>query len=137
MNEQPWTPLVGLRRALSHLVIRAAIALVLWTAVVWLITPVLNFLVPHWSIFGLITVVMAVPGVAIGHALAKNLTDTAGMSGLPVAVMAIAFGWAVVILGVVLAHTIRPVGDWQYGFTVVATGCSTTLWLIKATLLQG
>ncbi len=135
MDDQPWTPMLGLRRALMHLAIRSAIAFALWIAVVWLITPVLNFLIPHWTIFGLLTAVLAVPGVAIGHGLAGKLTDKAGMGGFPLAAIAIAFGWAVVWFGVVLANSVLPIGDWQYGYTMVATGCWMTLWVMKATLL--
>lgn len=136
MDEQPWTPLVGLRRALRHLAIRGVIAFVVWTAVMWFITPALNYMVPHWSFFGLTTLAMAVAGAAIAHVLAKKLTDVAGMSGLPVAVMAIAFGWALAVLSVLVADAFRPLGDWQYGFAVVGTGCGCSLWLIKATLLD-
>ena len=128
--------MVGLGRALRHLAIRGMIVFVVWTAIMWFITPGLNFMVPDWSFFGLTAVVMAAAGTAIACVLAKNLTVVAGMSGLPVALMAIAFGWAVAVLSVLVADSVRPLGDWQYGFAVVGTGCGCSLWLLKATLLD-
>ena len=128
--------MIGLRRALLRLAVRSLMALVLWAAVVWLITPLLNFLVPHWAIFGVTALLLFLPGVAIGHGLSRNLPEIAGMTGLPVAGMAMAFGWAVAVLGVMLADAIRPVDDWQYGFTMLATGFWITIWVIRATLLE-
>ncbi len=136
MNEREWTPQLGLQRALVHLAIRSAIALLLWGAVVWLATPVLNFLVPHWAIFGVTGLVLVAPGVTIGHALARNLSDIAGMTGLVLAVMAAGFGWGTVILGIMLADLIRPIGGWQYGITMMITGIWVTLWILRTTLLD-
>ncbi len=133
MKDRQWTPLIGLKRMLMRLLIRSAIALVLWTAVIWISAPVLNFLVPHWAIFGVTALVLLAPGVAIGHGLSRNLTDIAGMAGLPVAFSAVAFGWAVVILGVGLANMIRPLGDWQYGLTMMATCFWATAWTLNTT----
>ena len=92
MTEQKWTPLAGLRRAGLHLGVRSTIALFVWSAVVWLVTPVLNLLIPHWAVFGVTALVMVAPGAAIGHGLSRNLNDIAGMAGVPVAALATAFG---------------------------------------------
>ncbi len=136
MCEEEWTPMVGLRRAFSRMVIRSAIALVVWTVVLWFITPVLNVLEGHWMFFGIVTVAMVPPGVTIGHGLARKMEEITGMTGLPVAAMAIVFGWAIAVLAVVIAHSVRPIGDWQHGYVTVATGMSATLWVIKATMLD-
>ena len=136
MNDRQWTPLIGLKRMFVRLLIRSVIALVLWTAVVWIGAPVWNFLIPHWAILGVTGLVLLAPAVAIGHGLSRNLSDIAGMAGLPVAVSAVVFGWAVAILGVGLANMISPLGDWQYGITMMATCFWVTAWILKATLLD-
>ena len=136
MSDQPWTPMIGLRRALFRVAIRSAIALVVWAAVLWLITPVLNFLPARWAIVGVTTLVLIAPGVAIGHGLSRRLTEIAGMAGVPVAAIAITFGWAVAILAVVLASMLRPLGEWQYEIAIAGTGFWTMLWQLKATLLE-
>jgi len=41
-----------------------------------------------------------------------------------------------VILGVVLAGLLRPLGDWQHVFAIGATGFWTMMWLVRATLLE-
>ena len=49
MSEETWTPMIGLRRIFLRLLIRSAIALALWTALLWLVTPGLNELPSHWA----------------------------------------------------------------------------------------
>lgn len=136
MDEQPWRPIIGIRAAAGHLAIRSGIALVVWGALIWLATPVLNFLAPLWLVYGLLAAAMAVPGIAIGHALSRRLTEIAGMAGPPVALLALGFGWAVVILGVLLPGLLRPLGDWQEVLVIGFTGLWTLLWVAKSTLVE-
>jgi len=136
MDEQEWTPLGGLRRALVRLAVRSGVAVVLWTAAAWLMTPVLNILIPHWSHFALLMLFALVPGVAIGHGLSKKLTEAAGMVSLILTAVAVLFGLGVVFAGMTLATLIQPIGEWQYRFTMFATGFWTTAWIIRATLME-
>jgi hypothetical protein len=136
MQEQEWTPAIGLRRALGHLVIRSAVALAIWTGLVWLAVPALNFLVAHWAVMGVTGLILAAPGTAIGYALWRKLPDLAGMSGFPVAGMALLFGAVVVIVGVVVAHAIRPLEDWQYMFTMFGTMTWLSAWIIRSALVD-
>jgi len=128
--------LLGLQRAGVRVALRSALALVIWTGVVWLITPVLNLLTAHWVSWSLTAIVLAAPGVSIGYGLGRKLSEIAGMTGLPLLVLVCAFGWAVVYLGVLLADTMRTLGDWQHAIAVAATGFWVTLWLVRAILLE-
>ncbi len=136
MDEQQWTPWLGMQQAAVRLALRSAVAFVIWTGLVWVITPVLNFLTAHWAIWAVTGIVLAAPGVAIGCGLGRKLSEIAGMTGFPLLVMACAFGWAVVYFGVLLADTFRTLGDWQHATAVAATGFWVTLWLVRATLLE-
>jgi hypothetical protein len=136
MDEQQWTPAIGLRRALGRLLIRSIIALVIWTGLVWLATPVLNFLIPHWAVMGVTALVLAAPGAAIAYALWSKLCDIAGMSGWPIAGMALIFGLFVVVGGVMLSNAIRPLGEWQYSFTMFGTATWLTVCIIRLVLTE-
>lgn len=136
MDDQTWTPAIGLKRALGRLVIRSIVALVVWTGLVWLATPALNFLVPHWAILGVIALVLAAPGTAIGYGLWRKLPDIAGMSGFPIAGLALIFGAAVVMGGVMLGNAFRPLGGWQYGFIIFGTALWLAVWIIKSALVE-
>jgi hypothetical protein len=136
MDEQTWTPMIGLKRALWRLVIRSVVALVVWTGLVWLATPVLNFLIPHWAMLGVIALVLAAPGTAIGYGLWRKLPDIAGMSGFLIAGLAVVFGFAVVMGGVMLANALRPLGEWQYVFTIFGTTLWLAVWIIRSALVE-
>ena len=136
MDEQVWTPALGLRRAGACLARRAGVALLIWAGLVWLLTPVLNVVVAHWAMWGVIALLLAAPGVAIGYGMGRKLPEIAGMTGVPLLVVASAFVWAVVCFGVILASTLRPLGDWQHAFIIAVTGLWGTLWLIRMTVLE-
>ena len=131
-----WNPRTGLLRAFRRLAVRSGVALVLWAATLWLAAPILNFLTLHPATLILFCVVMIAPGVAIGHGLSRKLTEIAGMVSIPLSAMAVAFGWAVAVLGVVLADMLRPLGDWQCGFAWLTTGFWISLWLVKTTWIE-
>ncbi len=79
---------------------------------------------------------LAIPGVALGYALGRNLTERAGFVSPIVTVIAALFGWGVIVAGVEIADQLRPLHDWRSGFTEMATGIFATMWIIKTTLLE-
>jgi len=88
------------------------------------------------AILAVFAIVLLVPGVAIGYGLSRKLNEIAGMTGIPLAAIAVAFGWAVIILGTYLADMLRPLEEWRYGFTTAVTAVWVTLWQIRATCLE-
>ena len=91
-GDDDWTPAIGLRRVFIALLWRSVICLPIWAAIVWLITPVLNFFPLDWRVFGGLALVLAIPGVALGYALGRNLTERAGFVSPIVTVLAAALG---------------------------------------------
>ena len=136
MDECEWTPALGLQRAAGRLALRSVIALVIWAAVVLLVTPLVNRVPASVGLLGLTALVLVAPGVAIGYGLGRKLPEIAGMTGVPLLVIACVFGVAVVYFGVALAGMLRPLGDWQHSFAIGVTGLWVTLWLLKMTLLD-
>lgn len=136
MTNDTWTPLIGLRRAGVRLLVRSVVAFVVWAALVWAMTPVLNQLFPHWAILAVIAIVLTIPGVSIGHALSRNLAEIAGMASILLIIMTIVFVWAAIVSGVKAAHHFKPLGDWQAGFAMISAGVWASLWSIRNTLLE-
>lgn len=136
MNADEWTPMIGLRRALVALLWRSVIWLVIWAGLVWLCTPALNLVPVHWAWFGLLAVILAAPGMVLGHGLSKNLTERAGFGSPLVTALAAIFVWAVIFGGVEIAAQLRPLDDWRITFTGLATSLFATLWIVKATLFD-
>ena len=136
MSTHSWTPLIGLRRAAIHVAIRLPFAIVGWALFLWLVAPVLNFLTVSISIFAMIAIVMLAPGTAIGCGLSRGVTDAAGMVGLTVAFITVVGAWLSVWIGMEIATSLRPIGDWQLGFTQMATGIWASLWAIKAAVFE-
>ncbi len=131
-----WTPAIGLRRILVTVLWRSLICLPVWAALVWFATPGLNYVPMHWAWFALLGLLLSVPGVTVGYALARGLTDRAGLVSPVITVIAAAFAWAVVYGGVEISNQFRPLHDWRSGFVVIVPGVFATLWIVKATLLE-
>ena len=131
-----WTPAIGLRRATFTVLCRSLICLPLWAALVWFATPGLNYVPMHWTWFALLGLLLSMPGVAMGYALARGLTDRAGFVSPVITVIAGVFAWAVVYGGVEISNQFRPLHDWRSGFVVIVPGVFATLWIAKATLLE-
>ena len=102
----------------------------------WPAAPAVNLLVAHWAVMGVTALILAAPGTAMGYGLWRRLPDIAGMTGFPIAGMALGFGAVVVVVGVVIAHSIRPLGDWQYGFILFGTMTWLAAWIIKSVLTE-
>jgi len=136
MSDHSWTPMIGLRCAVTTVAIRLPIAVVGWALCLWLAAPVLNFLTMSLAIFAMIVIVMLAPGAAIGHGLSRGVTDAAGMVGLTVAFIVVAGVWLSVWIGMEIATMLRPIGDWQLGFAQMATGTWASLWAIKAAVFE-
>ena len=136
MDEREWTPALGLQRAAGRLAFRSVIALVIWAAAVLLVTPLFNRVPASVGLLGLTALVLVAPGVAIGYGLGRKLPEVAGMTGVPLLVVACVLGAAVVYFGVALAGMLRPLGDWQHSFAIGVTGLWVTLWLLKIMLLD-
>ena len=131
-----WTPAIGLRRATLTVLWRSLVCLPLWAALVWFATPGLNYLPMHWTWFGVLGLLLSVPGVIIGYALSRGLTDRAGLISPIVTVIAAAAAWAILYGGVQIGDYFRPLHDWRNGFVVIAASVFATLWIIKATLIE-
>ena len=131
-----WTPAIGLRRVFVTVIWRSLICLPVWGGLVWFATPGLNYVPMHWAWFALLGLLLSVPGVAVGHALARGLTDRAGLVSPVIIVIAGVFAWAVVYGGVEISNQFRPLHDWRGGFVVIVPGVFATLWIAKATLLE-
>lgn len=133
-----WTPAIGLRRVLVAVIWRSLICLPLWASLVWFATPGLNYAPFYWTWFALLALgaLLSVPGVAVGYALARGLTDRAGLVSPVITVIAGVFAWAVVYGGVEISSQFRPLHDWRSGFVVIVPGVFATLWIAKATLLE-
>ena len=131
-----WTPAIGLRRVLVTVIWRSLICLPVWGGLVWFATPGLNYVPMHWAWFALLGLLLSVPGVAVGHALARGLTDRAGFVSPVITVIAAGFAWAVVYGGVEISNQFRPLYDWRSGFVSIAAGVFATLWIVKSTLIE-
>ncbi len=133
-----WTPAIGLRRVLVTVLWRSLICLALWGGLVWFATPGLNYAPFYWTWFALLALgaLLSVPGVAVGYALARGLTDRAGLVSPVITVIASVFAWVVVYGGVEISNQFRPLHDWRSGFVVIVPGVFATLWIAKATLLE-
>lgn len=135
-GDDDWTPAIGLRRVFIALVWRSVICVPIWAALIWLVTPGLNYVPMHWAWFAMLGLLLAMPGVSIGHALARGLIDRAGFVSPVITAIAAVFAWAAIVAGVEIADQLRPLHDWRSGFAKMATGVFATLWIIKATLLE-
>ena len=135
-SSDDWTPAIGLRRVLVTVIWRSLICLRLWGGLVWYATPGLIYVPMHWLWFALLGLLLAAPGVAMGHALARGLIDRAGLVSPVVTVIAAAFAWAVAYGGVEVSNQFRPLYDWRSGFVEITVGVFATLWIVKATLIE-
>ncbi len=114
------------------------ICLPLWAGLVWFATPGLNYTPFYWRWYALLGLgaILSVPGVTVGYALARGLTDRAGLVSPVITVIAAGFAWAVVYGGVEISNQFRPLHDWRSGFVVIVPGVFAMLWIIKATLIE-
>lgn len=136
MGGDDWTPLIGLRRSVVSLLWRSLVCLPLWGVLIWLCAPAINLVPMHWAWFGILGLLVATPGVALGHQLSKGLTEDAGFVSPVLTLLAAAFAWAVIIGGVEIVDVWRPLVDWRGPFIEIATGLFATLWVVKATLFD-
>lgn len=137
MTDQTWTPWIGLQRVAIRVGLRAPLAIIGWAALLWLAAPVLNFVeVGGFRTAVLVILVMVAPGVAIGHWLSYNLTDAAGMVGLPVAAVAVAGVWLALWAGTEVTLLLRELGEWQVFFSRNPTGVFASLWAMKNTMSE-
>jgi hypothetical protein len=101
-----------------------------------LVIPALRPLPGHWAIFGVLCLLLAVPGEVLGHALSRGLTEQAGMVSPVLTVVAAAFVIAVIVGGVEIARWVRPLEGWQITLTKVATAVFGVLWTSRSTLIE-
>ncbi len=136
-----WTPLLGLRSAALHLAGKMLIVLPIWTALIWLFSPLL-IMVPQqgiiiWRMFGGVAIVCVIPGMAIGYALSRDLEEKAGFQSLLLTMMASLAAAGTVAGGLGLSHLLRPVGGWVVTFIFIATTAFALGWIVRQTLVDG
>ena len=131
-----WTPWVGLRRALLTVLWRSIVCLPIWALAVWAVIPALNLMPFALAVLAVVGLVLALPGVAIGHALGRGLTERAGFVSPLVTAIPVVFACAVIIGGVELADQFRAIQSWRATYVEVTTGLFAMLWIVKVTLLE-
>ena len=136
MDEPQWSPGTGLIRVVRHLAMRAFVDALVWAGVLVLGKPALDYATSHWAGLAPTALVMIVPGILIAHSLSSQLNDVAGMVDKTVTLLAVLFGWATVVGGVLLATWLRDYGEWLQWICLFATGVSCTAWTIKLTWVE-
>lgn len=125
-----WTIATGLANATKHLLVRGVIALPAWFGVAWAVSYLLAWFPFNSRSLGGVAVILALPGIAIGHALAGSLVDAAGFTSWLLVIMAAGTAAIVVIAGVLLAGLLHPMPIWS-GFVMMATWAFATGWCVR------
>ena len=131
-----WTPLVGLRRAAVYLLLRVMVLLPVWAGVIWVCTPLLRMFPLRIGSLGGMAILMAIPGMIVGHVLGLGLTEKAGFQSFLLTVMAGVAAVGVVYGGFVLSGLSRPLSGWVVGFSMVSAMAFAIAWVVKRTLLD-
>lgn len=135
-NNEDWSEAIGLKRAAISVLIRSAICLPIWAAFIWFITPAVNQIPMSIAWFAVMGLILAIPSVALAHALSRGLIERAGFVSPIVTVIAVAFACGVIYGGGEIAGQFRELVDWRIGFIQIAAGLFTTLWIAKTTLFE-
>jgi hypothetical protein len=144
MNDETWSPMIGLRRVFITLLFKSVICLIGWTAVAWLIIPPLAW-ISRTMAFGFMAIagmiilvagVMPIPAAAIGGMLSKRLNDRAGFDGPVLTVLASLFAWAAIVGGTAIALQLRPDGSWLLNLATFLVGGIAMLFIAKNTWLD-
>jgi len=88
-ERKQWNELIGLRNAALAIVWRAAVALAVWTVLVWLLTPAMAWIQAN-GIARLRAFSLAIPilcGLPIGWIVSRGVTEAAGFVSLIVTAM--------------------------------------------------
>lgn len=136
MTDDTWTPLIGLRRALIHVAVRIPLMMAGWALLLWLAAPVLDWLPLSMWVFPLVSLVMIWPGMAIGRGLSQGVTDSAGMAGWPLTVIAIAGACVSIWAGAEIALLFRAIGDWQVFLANASAIASGSVLAVMATAFE-
>lgn len=143
MTHDSWNEWVGLRRALTTLLWRGAIAMVLWIALYIAVLPPLEWLsnLPIGGFFfvawvAIISGLAAIPGFAIGHFLGRDLPEHAGFVSPVLTALALLTAGAVVAGGAQLVLIYRSSAGWAVSYTWIMTAVFAGVWLIRLTLLD-
>jgi len=129
-RREEWTFAQGLRTLLTTQAVRGALTLAVWTGVAILLAYVFNWIpLSIWTL-GAVALVLAIPGIPIGHALSKGVTEAAGCESIIFTVIVLVVAYVVVWAGVMLAAIVNPMPDWS-GFTIMATVFFAGLWIIR------
>lgn len=144
MNQETWSPMIGLRRVFITLLWKSVICLIGWAAAAWLIIPLLawisqNMIMHFAAIAGMIIMiagVMLIPGAAIGATLSNKLNDRAGFDGPALTVLASLFMWAAVVGGTAIALALRPDRSWLLDLATFLVGALAMIFIAKNTWLD-
>lgn len=136
MAEAEWTPLVGVRNVSLRLLLRGVVTAIIWTPVIWFVTPGMNALPAHWAVWGVIGFILVVIGFAIGYGMCRDVSDSAGFSGMVLMAIAVSFIALTCYACVAVADLLRPVGEWQQFFLVAGPGMGASAYALKETLLE-
>ena len=136
MTNDAWSEAIGLKRAAISVLIRSAICLPIWTAFIWFITPAVNQIPMSIVWFAVMSLILAIPSVALAHALSCGLIERAGFVSPVVTAIAVACAWGVIYGGGAIAGQFRELVDWRVGFIQIAASLFATLWIAKTTLFE-
>ena len=65
----------------------------------------------HWAWFGLLGLLLSVPGVITGYTLSRGLADRAGFVSPIITLIAAAAAWVILYGGVQITDHFRPLYD--------------------------
>ena len=130
-GQRPWTPWRSLRRASGVLALRALVALPACFLLDMLLLPALSS-----PPYGVLLLMLAVAGLALGWWLGRGLVDFMGCKSLALTALAVAFGWATVGCAAALADLVWPVDGWTEVYALHTAAVFATLWILKSTALD-
>ena len=119
-QDDDWNELIGLRRGIVYLVVRALIWMPIWGVIFWLTIPVLNQLPMPYSMvgIGLWTAGVAIPfgilGIGMAATLCRHLVDIAGMASLVLLVLAILIGVTSILGALWTVWLFQPSTNWTH-----------------------
>jgi len=115
-DRKQWNELIGLRNAVFAIAWRAVIALAVWTALVWLLTPGMAWIQANGARWGpsFLLVGPILFGLPVGWIVSRGVTEAAGFVSLIVTAMVCIVVIACILGGSVIGSLLRG--------TVVFTG---------------
>ena len=132
MPDQEWTFSVGIRNAIMALVVRGALSVVLWLAMLWLFFSAFDSLdvdgIPSILVYGF----AAAAGTVVGVVLSRGISEKAGFSGPVLGVLVGAFAAAVVIGGESIFNGVNPVAEDSLRYSIVGAALIVAIgWVVK------